>query len=96
MEQTTRITIFGCEKDEEILFRHYSSKYGIVLTIIYSPISVKNAALASSNRCISVNHKTEITRDIILALKKNGIAYISTRSIGYAKFQAGGCTRTGT
>ncbi|HBA0433008.1 TPA: D-lactate dehydrogenase VanH-A, partial [Enterococcus faecium] len=34
------------------------------------------------NQCISVGHKSEISASILLALKRAGVKYISTRSIG--------------
>lgn len=80
--EKTGITIYGCEKDEAALFRQYSPRYGIEPTIINSAVSAGNAALASGNRSISVNHKTEIAMPTLRALKENGVAYISTRSIG--------------
>ncbi|WP_163856649.1 D-isomer specific 2-hydroxyacid dehydrogenase family protein [Paenibacillus elgii] len=76
------ITIYGCEKDEADVFRRYSPHYGVEPTIIKSAVSAENAALASGNCCISVNHKTEIDLSTLRALKENGVAYISTRSIG--------------
>lgn len=81
MEQT-RVAIYGCEADEADLFGRLSPQYGIEPTIIRSPVSAANAALASGNGCISVNHKTEIGLSALRALKENGVAYICTRSIG--------------
>ncbi|MEK5164504.1 D-isomer specific 2-hydroxyacid dehydrogenase family protein [Paenibacillus sp. FSL R5-0527] len=80
--EKTGITIYGCEKDEADLFGRYSPHYGVEPTIIESAVSAENAALASGNCCISVNHKTEIGPSTLRALKENGVAYISTRSIG--------------
>ncbi|TMV43264.1 D-lactate dehydrogenase VanH-E [Paenibacillus mesophilus] len=80
--EKTGITIYGCEKDEEDMFRRYSPHYGVEPTIIKSAVSAENAALASGNCCISVTHKTEIALSTLRALKENGVAYISTRSIG--------------
>jgi D-specific alpha-keto acid dehydrogenase len=80
--EKTGITIYGCEKDEAEMFRRYSPDYGVVPTIIESAASADNAALASGNRSISVNHKTEVGLATLRALKENGVAYISTRSIG--------------
>ncbi|MUG23310.1 D-lactate dehydrogenase VanH-E [Paenibacillus macerans] len=80
--EKTGITIYGCEEDEADLFRRYSPHYGVEPTIIESAVSADNAALASGNCCISVNHKTEIGLSTLRALKENGVAYISTRSIG--------------
>jgi D-specific alpha-keto acid dehydrogenase len=80
--EKTGITIYGCEKYEANLFRRYSAHYGVEPTIIKSAVSAENAALALGNCCISVDHKTEIAHSTLRALKENGVAYISTRSIG--------------
>lgn len=80
--EKTGITIYGCEKDEADMFRRYSPHYGVEPTIITSAVSAETAALASGNCCISINHKTEIALSTLRALKENGVAYISTRSIG--------------
>lgn len=79
--EKTGITIYGCEKYEADLFRRYSPHYGVEPTIIESAVSAENAALASGNCCISVNHKTKVGPSTLRALKENGVAYISTRSI---------------
>lgn len=80
--ERTGITIYGCDKDEADMFRRYSPRYGVEPTLIKSAVSAENAALASGNRCISVSHKAEIALPTLRALKENGVAYISTRSIG--------------
>lgn len=76
------ITIYGCEKDEADMFRQYSPCYGVEPTIIKPAVLAANAALAAGNRSISVNHKTGIAFPTLRALQENGVAYISTRSIG--------------
>lgn len=76
------ITVYGCEKDEALLFRDMAPHYGVMLTITDEPVSEVNIELAFGNRCISVGHKAQITNSIILALSKVGVKYISTRSIG--------------
>ncbi|UUZ78831.1 D-isomer specific 2-hydroxyacid dehydrogenase family protein [Paenibacillus sp. P26] len=80
--EKTGITIYGCENDEADMFRRYSPHYGVEPTIIKSAVSADNAALTSGRCCISVSHKTEIDLSTLRALKENGVAYISTRSIG--------------
>ncbi|PYI50325.1 D-isomer specific 2-hydroxyacid dehydrogenase family protein [Paenibacillus flagellatus] len=77
-----RIAIYGCEKEEADLFRRYSPHYGIEPRIMESAVSAENAALASGACCISVSHKTEIDFSTLRALQENGVAYLSTRSVG--------------
>ena len=80
---TTGITIYGCGQDEAVLFRELSQGFGITPTITAAPVSEDNTELVSGNRCISVGHKTRITNATVHALSQAGVAYISTRSIGY-------------
>jgi D-specific alpha-keto acid dehydrogenase len=80
---TTGITIFGCGQDEADLFRELAPRFGVVPTITEAAVSEANVELAFGNRCISVGHKTQITNATLLALSRAGVAYISTRSIGY-------------
>ena len=80
---TTGITVYGCEPDEAVLFRELAPRFGVVPTITEAAVSEANAGLASGNRCVSVGHKARITNAALLALSRAGVAYISTRSIGY-------------
>ncbi|MGI5147282.1 D-lactate dehydrogenase VanH [Plantactinospora sp. CA-294935] len=77
------MTIYGCGQDEAVLFREMAPRFGIMPTITEAAVSEANTELAFGNRCISVGHKTQITNATILALRRVGVAYISTRSIGY-------------
>jgi len=79
----TGITIYGCGQDEAVLFRELAPGFGVVPTITEAAVSESNAEMVAGNRCISVGHKTRITNDTLLALSRAGVAYISTRSIGY-------------
>jgi D-specific alpha-keto acid dehydrogenase len=80
---TIGITIYGCGQDEAILFREMAPRFGVTPTITEAAVSEANTELASGNRCVSVGHKTRITDSTLLALSRAGVAYISTRSIGY-------------
>jgi len=80
---TTGITIYGCGQDEAILFRELAPRFGVELTLTEAAVSDANTELAVGNRCISVNHKTQITDSTLFALSRAGVEYISTRSIGF-------------
>jgi D-specific alpha-keto acid dehydrogenase len=54
-----------------------------VPTITDAAVSEATTGLALGNRCVSVGHKTRITGSTLLALRKIGVEYISTRSIGF-------------
>jgi D-specific alpha-keto acid dehydrogenase len=77
------ITIYGCGQDEAALFRAMAPRFGVTATITDAAVCEANVGLAFGNRCISVSHKTRIANSILLALSQAGVAYISTRSIGY-------------
>ncbi|HIF1508259.1 TPA: D-lactate dehydrogenase VanH-A, partial [Enterococcus faecium] len=76
------ITVYGCEQDEADAFHALSPRFGVMATIINANVSESNAKSAPFNQCISVGHKSEISASILLALKRAGVKYISTRSIG--------------
>jgi D-specific alpha-keto acid dehydrogenase len=79
---TTGITIYGCGRDEALLFRQLAPRFGVVPTITEAPVSEANVDLATGNRCISVDHKTRVANDTLRALSRAGVTYLSTRSIG--------------
>ncbi|MCX4906150.1 D-lactate dehydrogenase VanH [Streptomyces sp. NBC_00878] len=79
----TGITIYGCGQDEAALFREMAPRFGVIPTITEETVSEANIELAFGNRCISVSHKVRIANSALLAFSQAGVAYISTRSIGY-------------
>ncbi len=79
---TIGITIFGCGPDEAALFRATAPRFGVTATITEAAPTDSTLELAAGNRCISVGHKSQISRSTLLALSRVGVAYISTRSIG--------------
>ncbi|MEO3751868.1 D-lactate dehydrogenase VanH [Streptomyces sp. B6B3] len=79
----TGITVYGCGRDEAVLFRELAPRFDVTLTITEAAVSEANIELASGNRCISIGHKTQIANSTLRALSQAGVAYISTRSIGY-------------
>jgi D-specific alpha-keto acid dehydrogenase len=79
----TGITIYGCGQDEAVLFREMAPHFGVTATITAAPVSEGNVELAFGNRCVSVDHKVQVENSALLALRRAGVAYVSTRSIGY-------------
>ncbi|WP_328996795.1 D-lactate dehydrogenase VanH [Kribbella sp. NBC_01245] len=77
------MTIYGCGPDEADLFRELAPRFGVMPTITTAAVSEATIELSIGNRCISVGHKSQITNPTLLALSQAGVAYISTRSIGY-------------
>jgi D-specific alpha-keto acid dehydrogenase len=66
-----------------VLFREMAARFGVLPAITEAAVSEANIELASGNRCISVGHKAPIANSALLALRRVGVEYISTRSIGY-------------
>ncbi|HEX6520232.1 MAG TPA: D-isomer specific 2-hydroxyacid dehydrogenase family protein [Streptosporangiaceae bacterium] len=64
------------------MFREMAPRFGVLPAITEAAVSEANIELALGSRCISVGHKTEITKPALLALSRVGVEYISTRSIG--------------
>lgn len=79
---TIGITAYGCDPDEASLFRELTARLGVAATITQAAVSEATVELAVGNRCISVDHKTRVTKAVLLALNRAGVKYVSTRSIG--------------
>ncbi|WP_217196585.1 D-isomer specific 2-hydroxyacid dehydrogenase family protein [Streptomyces buecherae] len=77
------IAIFGCGPDEAVLFRELAPRFGVTTTITEAPVTEANSELAVGSRCVSVGHKAPVSRATLRALGQAGVAYVSTRSIGY-------------
>jgi D-specific alpha-keto acid dehydrogenase len=77
------LTIYGCGQDEAALFRETAPRFGVRPTITDAPVSEANIGLTAGNRCISVDHKSQIPNPTLLALGQAGVRYLSTRSVGY-------------
>jgi D-specific alpha-keto acid dehydrogenase len=77
------IAIYGCGEDEAALFRELAPRFGVAPTITAEAVSESNADLAAGMRCISIGHKTRVTSATLRTLEAAGVAYISTRSIGF-------------
>src|SRR5690242_5685832 len=76
------ITVYGCERDEAVLFRRIAPRFGVVPIITEAAPAGVAVELAVGNRCISVGHKTQVTNPALRALSHAGVQYISTRSVG--------------
>lgn len=80
--KTVGITVFGCEKDEAKAFCELSPRFGVEPVIAGITLEAYGAMPVCGNQCISVEHKTKISESSLAALRKAGVRYISTRSIG--------------
>lgn len=79
---TTRITFYGCGQDEADLLRDVAPRFGVLPVITGAAVSEGNIELASASRCVSVGHKNQVADSALLALRRVGVEYIATRSIG--------------
>jgi D-specific alpha-keto acid dehydrogenase len=77
------ITFYGSEQHDAALFREIAARHAVTPTITSAAASATTAGLSAGNRCISIGHKSEISRATLLALHRAGVRYISTRSAGY-------------
>ncbi len=75
--------MYGCGRDEAVAFGEIAPRFGVVPTLTEAAVSAINVDLAYGSRCISVSHKTPVTNSTLLALSRAGVAYLSTRSVGY-------------
>ncbi len=80
--RTRHVAFYGCEHDEAALLREIAPRFSIRPTIVAAPLSEANAALAAGHRCISISHRSAVTDSTLLALRRAGVEYVSTRSIG--------------
>ncbi|MDR1294253.1 MAG: D-lactate dehydrogenase VanH-A [Bifidobacteriaceae bacterium] len=85
----TGITVYGCDEDEATLFGELAPQFGAIATLTDAPPSAATVALAAGNRCVSVNHKTPIANETLLALSRAGVMYLSTRSVGIDHIDVG-------
>jgi D-specific alpha-keto acid dehydrogenase len=91
----TGLTIYGCEHDEAVLFRELAPRFGLRPTITAAALSEANVERAFGNRCVSVGHKTQVTRRTLDALCAAGVEYLSTRSIGLDHIDVGHAEHVG-
>lgn len=80
---TFQITVYGCTPDEKVLFESLAPALGVSVSTAPEAVTADNAELAHGNPCVSVSHKNPISNETLLALKRAGVRYVSTRSVGF-------------
>lgn len=83
MRATTGLAVYGCDPDEVAMFRELAPGLGVRTTFTDEPLSEANVELARGNRCVSVDHRTQVPDRTLLALRRVGVEHVSTRSIGH-------------
>ena len=76
------ITVYGCDVEEAVLFRHLAPRHGVLATIVPAALSEANADLARGDRCVSIGHRTRVTSGALRALRRAGVEHLSSRSVG--------------
>jgi D-specific alpha-keto acid dehydrogenase len=91
------ITVYGCQPDEAALFRMLAPRFGIVPALTSSPVLLVGDGVlpVPGNRCISVGHTTEVPEAALRALKRAGVDYLSTRSVGVDHIDLAAAERLG-
>lgn len=89
------ITVYGCGPDEAVVFGELAPRLGVVPALIDADLTEANAGLAAGSRCVSVGHKARIANRALLALRRAGVEYLSTRSIGFDHIDVAYAERVG-
>ena len=76
------LAVYGCSLAEAAAFRAAAPRFGVHPVVTGAALSEHNTALAYGNRCVSVDHKTAVTDRMLQALRRAGVEYVSTRSVG--------------
>ena len=71
------------DPDEVTCIREAAPRYEVVPTVTEAALSEATVHLSTGNRCVSIGHKSEVSNSVLLALRRSGVRYISTRSAGY-------------
>lgn len=78
-----RVTVYNCrEFDEKELFVRYGKELGIELVLCPDAPDMENIALAKGSECVDII-TSKMTRELMEGLAKNGVRYLTTRTIGY-------------
>jgi len=89
------IAIFGCDPTEAELFEATAPGFGASVRMTPEPPDGKNAALARGCLCASVGHKAPVSAQTLEALAREGVRYLSTRSVGQDHIDEAAAKRLG-
>ena len=76
------LVAYGCDPDEAALLRDLADRFGARVTAVEEPLTAASAGLARGGACVSVSHKTPVTRAAVDALAAAGVTHLTTRSVG--------------
>jgi D-specific alpha-keto acid dehydrogenase len=83
MTHSSALTVYACEPPEAAFVREIAPHCGVTPTITEAALSEATVDLALGSRCVSVGHKTTVPGAVLLSLRRAGVSYLSTRSVGY-------------
>ncbi|MEI6855994.1 D-isomer specific 2-hydroxyacid dehydrogenase family protein [Psychrilyobacter sp.] len=78
-----KIIAYGVRQDELEAFNGFSELYNIELKIINKPLSKLNLEESLGYECISFTSSCNFKKESLELLKKNGVKFVASRSIGY-------------
>ena len=76
------IIVFGCERDERLLFERHADRLGVEVFCVEDPLGFANAREIPLMSAVSVNHRMRVDARLIRNLQTRGVNYLSSRSIG--------------
>ena len=78
-----KVTVYNCrEFDEKELFLKYGEAFGLELTLCPDAPDDGNLDLTRGSDCVDIL-TSKMTRNLLEGMKKNGVQYLVTRTIGY-------------
>ena len=88
-----KIYAFDVREDEQQYFEELKKKYSIDLVIEEEPVSLNLLAALEPNSGITILGFTNIGEAECAVLEKQGIHYLTTRSIGYNNIDLDACRK---
>ena len=78
-----QVTVYNCRAfDEKELFIKYAEELGIKLVLCADAPDMDNISLCKGSQCVDII-TSKIDAELMQAFRRQGVAYISTRTIGY-------------
>lgn len=77
------ITVFETREDELPIIRKLEQTYGVTITCYPNDLSLANINLLKGTNAVSILGHSQLNKELLIKLQKQGIQYISTRTVGY-------------
>lgn len=89
-----KIIFYSVREDENELIDTYAQKYEIDLVKTKEPLTLETVSLCQGAQAVSIM-TTKVDEAIVCELKKHGVQYISTRTIGFDHIDFEACKKYG-